>query len=60
MNCGDSSKKMLITSPVSVNTCRKVTLQDAEVLNHHKMTVGEITTGTMLQSEGIEIKKALL
>ena len=34
-----------------------VKLQDAEVLNHCKTTVEEITTGTMLQSEGMEIKK---
>ena len=57
MNCGDSSKKMFIASPVSVDTCRKVRLQDAEALNHRKMTVGEITTETMLQSEGMKIKK---
>ena len=57
LNCGDSLKKMFIASPVNVDTCRKVELQDAEVLNHCKITVGEITTGTMLQSEGMEIKK---
>ena len=57
LNCGDSLKKMFIASPVNVDTCRKVKLQDAEVLNHCKITVGKITTGTMLQSEGMEIKK---
>ena len=57
LNCGDSLKKMFIASPVNVDTCRKVKLQDTEALNHCKITVGEITTGTMLQSEGMEIKK---
>ena len=57
LNCGDLSKKMFIASPVSVDTCGKVRLQDAEALNNCKITVGEITTETMLQSEGIEIKK---
>ena len=57
LNCGDSLKKMFIASPVNVDTCRKVKQQDAEALNHCKTTVEEITTGTMLQSEGMEIKK---
>ena len=57
LNCSDSSEKMFIASPVNVDTCRKVKLQDAEALNHCKITVGEITTGTMLQSEDMEIKK---
>ena len=57
LNCGDSSEKMFIASPVNVDTCREVKLQDAEVLNHCKITVGGITTGTMLQSEGMEIEK---
>ena len=57
LNCGDSSEKMFIASPVNVDTCRKVKLQDAEALNHCKITVGEITTGTMLQSEGMEIER---
>ena len=57
LNCGDSSKKTFIASPVNVDTCRKVKLQDVEALNHCQITVGEITTGTMLQSEGMEIKK---
>ena len=48
---------MFIASPVNVDTCRKVKLQDAEALDHCKITVGEITTGTMLQSEGMEIEK---
>ena len=57
LNCGHSLEKTFIASPVNVDTCRKVKLQDAEVLNHCKNTVGEITTGIMLQSEGMEIKK---
>ena len=57
LNWCDSLKKMFIASPVNVDTCRKVKLQDAEVLNHCKITVGEITTETMLQSKGMEIKK---
>ena len=57
LNCGDSSKKMLIASPMNVDTCKKVKLQDVEALNHCKITVEEITTETMLQSEGMEIKK---
>ena len=52
LNCGDSSKKTFIASPANVDTCRKVKLQDIEALNHCKITVGEITTGTMSQSEG--------
>ena len=42
---------------MDVDTCREVKLQDVEVLNHCKMTVEEITTETMLQSEGMEVKK---
>ena len=57
LNCGDSLKKMFIASPVNVDTCKKVKLQDVEALDHCKITVGEITTETMLQSEGMEIKK---
>ena len=60
LNCGDLSKKTFIASPADVDTCRKVKQQDAEALKHYKITVGEITTGTMLQSEGMEVKKALL
>ena len=48
---------MFIASPVNVDTCRKVKQQDAEALNLCKITVGEITTETMLQSEAMEIKK---
>ena len=57
LNCGDSLETKFIASPPDVDTCRKLKLQDVEVLNHHKTTVGEITTGTMLQSEGMEIEK---
>ena len=57
LNCGDSSKKKFIASPVNVDTCKKVKQQDEEALNHCKISVGEITTETMLQSEGMEIKK---
>ena len=57
LNCGDSLETTFIASLVGVNTHREVKLQDVEVLNHCKITVGEITTGTMLQSEGMEIKK---
>ena len=56
LNCGDSLKKMFIASPVSDDTCRKVRLQDAEALNHCKMTIEEITTETMLQSKDMESK----
>ena len=57
LNCGDSLETKFITSPADVDTHKKVKLQDAEVLNHCKTTVEEITTETMLQSEGMEIKK---
>ena len=57
LNCGDLSKKTFIASPADVDTCRKVKQQNAEALNHCKIRVGGITTGTMLQSEGMEIKK---
>ena len=57
LNCGDSLRKTFIASPLNVDTCKKVKQQDEEPLNHCKITVGEITTGTMLQSEGIEIEK---
>ena len=57
LNCGDSSEKTFIASPVNVDTCQKVKLQDIEALNHCKITVGGIATGTMLQSEGMEIEK---
>ena len=48
LNCSDLLKKTFIASPVNVDTHREVKQQDAEVLNHCKITVGEITTGTML------------
>ena len=38
LSCGDS-KKMFIASPVSDDTCKKVKLQDAETLNHRKITI---------------------
>ena len=57
LNCGDSSQKTFIASPVSVDTCKKVKQQDIEALSYHKISVGETTTETMLQSEGMEIKK---
>ena len=39
------------------DTCKKVKQQDVEALSYRKISVEEITTGTMLQSEGMEIKK---
>ena len=56
MNCGDL-KKMFIVSPVNVDTCIKVKQQDVEALSYHKISVEQPTTGTMLQSEGMETKK---
>ena len=57
LNCGDSSKETFIASPVNDDTCKKVKQQDVEALSYRKISVEEITTGTMLQSEGTEIKK---
>ena len=57
LNCDDSLKKMFIASPVDVDTHREVKLQDVEVLNHCEISVEKTTTGTMLQSESMEIKK---
>ena len=57
LNCGDSLKKTFIISPVSGDTCRKVRLQDVEVLNHCKMTIGKITAETLLQSKDMESEK---
>ena len=57
MNCGDPLETKFIASPADVDTHKRVKLQDAEVLNHCKTTIDEITTETMLQSEGMEIKK---
>ena len=50
-------ENMFIASPVNDDTCKKVKQQDVEALSYHKISVEEITTGTMLQSEGMEIKK---
>ena len=57
LNCGDELKKTFIVSPVNVDTCKKVKQQDVEALSYQNISVEEITTGTMLQSEGMEIKK---
>ena len=57
LNCGDLSKKTLIASPMSVDTCKKVKQQDVEALNHHKMTIGEVTAETMLQCKNMESEK---
>ena len=57
LNCGDSSEKTFIASPVNVDTHKEVKQQDVEALNHYKITVGKSTTQTMLQSEGMENKK---
>ena len=57
LNCADSLETKFIASPADVDTHKKVKLQDAEVLNHYKTTVEEITTETMLQSEGMENKR---
>ena len=48
---------MFIASPVNDDTCKKVKQQDVEALSYHKISVEETTTETMLQSEGMEIKK---
>ena len=56
LNCGDL-KKMFIVSPVNVDTSKKVKQQDVEALSYHRISVEETTTGTMLQSEGMEMKK---
>ena len=57
LNCGDDLKKTFIASPVNVDTCEKVKQQDVETLSYQNISVEEITTETMLQSEGMEIKK---
>ena len=57
LNCGDTLKKMFIASPVNVDTCKKVKQQDVEALSYCKISVEEITTETMLQSEGMENEK---
>ena len=56
LNCGDSLETMFIASPVNVDTCKNVKQQDVEALSYHKISIEEIATGTMLQSEGMEIK----
>ena len=56
-NCGDSSKKVFIASPVNDDTCKKVKQQDIEALSYCKISVEETTTGAMLQSEGMETEK---
>ena len=57
LNCGDKLKKMFIVSPVNVDTCKNVKQEDVEALSYHKISVEEIATGTMLQSEGMENEK---
>ena len=57
LNCGDNLKKTFILSPVNVDTCKKVKQQDVEALSYCKISVEEIATGTMLQSEGMENEK---
>ena len=56
LNCGDL-KKMFIASPVSDDTCKKVKQQDVEALSYREISVEEIATRTVLQSEGMETKK---
>ena len=56
LNCGDL-KKTFIASPVSDDTCKKVKQQEVEAVSYHEISVEETTTETMLQSEGMEIKK---
>ena len=57
LNCGDKLKKTFIASPVNDDTCKKVKQQDVEALSYHKISVEEIATGTVLQSEGMENEK---
>ena len=57
LNCGDELKKMFIVSPVNVDTCEEVKQQDVGTLSYQNISVEEITTELMLQSEGMEIKK---
>ena len=57
LNCGDELKKMFIVSPVNVDTCEKVKQQDVETLSNQNISVEEITTEPMLQSEGMENEK---
>ena len=57
LNCGDKLKKTFIVSPVNVDICKKVKQQDVEALSYCKISVEEIATETMLQSEGMENEK---
>ena len=57
LNCGDELKKTFIVSPVNVDTCEKVKQQDVETLSYQNISVEEITTEPMLQSEGMEIRR---
>ena len=52
-HCDILSKKEFIASPAEIDTCRKVKLQKAEVLNIDENKYKE----TMLQSEGMENEK---
>ena len=54
LDCGDELKKMFIVSPVNVDTCEKVKQQDVETLSNRNISVEEITTEPMLQSEGMK------
>ena len=42
---------------MSDDTCRKVRLQDAEALSHHKMTIGKVTAEAMSQCKDMESEK---
>ena len=57
LNCGDELKKMFIVSPVNVDTCEKVKQQDVETLSNQNISVEEIITEPMLQSEGMKNEK---
>ena len=50
--CDILTKKEFIASPAEIDTCKKVKLQEAEVLSIDKNEYKE----TMLQSEGMEMK----
>ena len=54
LDCGDELKKTFIVSHVNVDTCEKVKQQDVETLSNRNISVEEITTESMLQSEGME------
>ena len=57
LNYKGSLRKLFIASPASIDTCKKVKLQDVEALSYHNNMVGEITTEAMLQTEDMETKK---